>query len=434
MNMIYINYASASWKKGITVKDTYYYLGTERPYPYHYSYPPLISKQTSPPTGYEVAFINYLGRHGSRYLTSNDDINLVLSFLKESANENKITEKGIWLYNQLISYQNFLSPNYGLLAPLGYTQLQEIAWRMYQRYSKVFHNNKKVVAVSTDIPRAIESMEAFLSILNKLIDPKNITMNVNGDVDPILRFFDLNEAYLQYKEDAPWKQCLQEYVNRAAYDIPVLSQYNSGLLASTEVTQSTATALYNIFCNLYNVDYPNFLQDDFNYEELLYYWENENAHQYLEKGPSLPGVTLPIDIAFPLLQDFLTTSDEALNNNQLAAFLRFAHAETIIPFAGILNILNASVQVASCSQIAEIWHDYRISPMAANIQWVFYQKTLGPVLLKVLYNEEEIRLPLSTDIPPYYKWEDVRVYYSKILNSLPIPESPNLIDQVKYFK
>ena len=59
--------------------------------------------------------------------------------------------------------------------------------------------------------------------------------------------------------------------------------------------------------------------------------------------------------------------------------------------------------------------NYRIFPMAANIQFIFYRKNDKDkdVLVKVLLNEDEATLPIASDMAPLYHWKDVREYYLK---------------------
>ena len=65
------------------------------------------------------------------------------------------------------------------------------------------------------------------------------------------------------------------------------------------------------------------------------------------------------------------------------------------------------------------WVNYRIFPMGANIQLVFYRRNTGDkdVLVKVLLNENEATLPIKSDTAPYYKWSEVRDYYIKKIES-----------------
>lgn len=76
-----------------------------------------------------------------------------------------------------------------------------------------------------------------------------------------------------------------------------------------------------------------------------------------------------------------------------------------------LDDCNASL---SLDELADHpWCDFRIIPMAANIQIIFYRSddTRKPLLVKVLLNEHEARLPISSDIEPYYRWSDLKSYY-----------------------
>ncbi len=74
-------------------------------------------------------------------------------------------------------------------------------------------------------------------------------------------------------------------------------------------------------------------------------------------------------------------------------------------------------QVQDLDHLEDYWVNYRIYPMACNIQLVFYRpkKAGAPILVKALLNEKETTMPVKTDQFPYYKWDDVRAYYLKKL-------------------
>ena len=83
----------------------------------------------------------------------------------------------------------------------------------------------------------------------------------------------------------------------------------------------------------------------------------------------------------------------------------------------------ANAKVSDLSKLHEQWTDFKIIPMAANLQIVFYKAAGKPVLVKVLYNEIEQTLPVPCGITderkcpaaPYYRWDDFRKFYSDIL-------------------
>ena len=85
--------------------------------------------------------------------------------------------------------------------------------------------------------------------------------------------------------------------------------------------------------------------------------------------------------------------------------------------------MNTGIETADMENLHKVWRDYEISPMAANVQFVFYKssKKGAPILVKVMLNEIEQKLPVTCDAAtvkncpaaPYYRWEDVRTFYSK---------------------
>lgn len=55
-----------------------------------------------------------------------------------------------------------------------------------------------------------------------------------------------------------------------------------------------------------------------------------------------------------------------------------------------------------------MWQVHRVSPMAANVQFVFFRNPAGDVLVRILHNERDAGLPLGGG--PYYRWETFRDY------------------------
>lgn len=78
------------------------------------------------------------------------------------------------------------------------------------------------------------------------------------------------------------------------------------------------------------------------------------------------------------------------------ANFRFAHAETVIPFVSLMGIEKTDVQVCRPDSVSVYWKDYEISPMAANVQWLFYRDRDQRIWVKILLNEEAAALPIST--------------------------------------
>ncbi|MGL4738719.1 MAG: hypothetical protein ACRCW2_14800 [Cellulosilyticaceae bacterium] len=404
------------------------YLGTQTPYvfsPTHY---------TRPPQGYKPVYINHIGRHGARYLTNSDGLIRLQETLEDAQIKGALTPAGLTLQKQIARLQEIEKGKYGLLTPSGDQMERGIAKRMYQRFPEVF--GKRVDAVSTYVERTKESMDTFLEELGRYTNADQFVATSNGKIDPILRFFDLNKEYLAYKVSGDWHEMVRSYAGRQEVPKRVLSQFFSpAYMGNIKDPLTLATDLYKAYTNQFDVGENVGLGRYFNPWTLKYFWENGNLEAYLEKGPSIVNQDLPTDIAYPLVADFLITSQQALDEGKRSADLRFAHAETIIPFASLLGIPGASMQTDELGYVPCIWKDYEVAPMAANIQWIFYKKRgTDEILVKVLYNEREVKLPIPSVVAPYYRWGDVRKYYLQKLQTLQIPWNEPLIEQVKNFK
>lgn len=110
----------------------------------------------------------------------------------------------------------------------------------------------------------------------------------------------------------------------------------------------------------------------FTINEWADYWQTQNLRQYMSKSSAPVGKMLPVVIAWPLLAEFIHSTNEVIDGkSDIRANFRFAHAETVIPFVALMGIEKTDVQVSIADSVFRYWKDYEISPMAANVQWVF---------------------------------------------------------------
>lgn len=97
----------------------------------------------------------------------------------------------------------------------------------------------------------------------------------------------------------------------------------------------------------------------------------------------------------------------------MAADLRFAHDVSVMPLAGLMGIEGCS-EIWPLEEVWEHWMASDFTPMACNLQMVFYRRPGSKdILVKFLLNEQERLLngvdPVSG---PYYRWKDVRRHLS----------------------
>lgn len=401
------------------------HLGTQTPYIYQ------KSRYTLPPLGYTPFFINHVGRHGARYLTSAAKITELTYQLNEAETVGALKEEGKELKKKLLAILPIEEKEAGLLTPSGFEMEEGIASRMAVHYPEVF--GRKVIAVSTYVTRAKESMDAFLKQLAKWTPASEFEARSNGKIDPILRFFDLNEAYLNYKVNGKWKEMVRTFETRQDVVTTILCQFfEISFINQMKNPMEFANDLYQVYRNQFDSQKNVGLGTYFTEDWLCYLWENENLIQYLAKGPSYVGQCLPTNIAFALLMDFLNTSEQAIKERNISAQLRFAHAETLIPFTGLLRLLGFFNQTSTMSYVSTLWQDYWVAPMAANLQWIFYENPQEQmILVKMLYNESEVRLPIRSVCGPYYDFRAICTFYIRALQALKLDWGKDLVQMVR---
>ena len=156
------------------------------------------------------------------------------------------------------------------------------------------------------------------------------------------------------------------------------------------------------------------LYDIFTDDEIYSNWLIANARWYIEYGGcALNGSTQPYSQRH-LLKRIIEQADSCIRLKKPGATLRFGHETMVMPLTCLLELNDYGLQESNLERLeSKGWLNYRIFPMGANIQFIFYRKDFDDkdVLVKVLLNENEARLPLPDKTAPYYKWADVRAYY-----------------------
>lgn len=400
------------------------YLGTKQPYS-------VKEISTAPtPNGYKPFFVNHLGRHGSRHLSSPKyDVSLY-ELLSIAEKENAITPEGLKLKNSIAQLMEIEKGNYGLLTEVGVKEQKEIAKRFYENNKEIF--GKDIIASSTYVERAQQSRDAFLEELEQYTPNINFKVSTNNKKDILLRFFDLSPEYEEFSENGSWKKELDTYSKSKNFNNEVLNQlFSKEFIKKLEngefklkdskgktVLKNPTDAVRNLY-DLYIIQAS--IGKDlgfgkyFSEEQLKWYEEVDNLSDFYEKGPGKNGEDIATNIALPLLENFIVTSDEAIKNQNTSANLRFAHAETTIPFITLLDINGYSEKEDNFEKVYDKWLGRDISGMSTNIQWIFYKNDKNDILVKILHNEKDAELPIATSMKPYYKWDDVKNFYTNKL-------------------
>ena len=417
---------------------------------------PVNIKYTKAPAGYKPFYISHYGRHGSRYHHNDEEYKYLFETLAKADSAQKLTETG----KQALAYAKILAtdaaPKKGDLTQVGVSQHEGIANRMYKNFGEIFKDQKvagkkvtpHVKAYASTSGRCIVSMTAFMGELRAHAPNIHPELISGKSYMKFISAFDWNKlnysktkAYTD-ESDKLWKNVnpqplMNKLFNDSSYVVANIEadKFYNRFFEITTSLQGMDKPMLDDIAQAAKVPADSFI-NLFTTEEKIARWKAQNAWWYSLIGTSpLIASNAGINFAKPTLQNILDEADSAVaidtvrgSTETIAATLRFGHDAGLLPLTALMQLPVANAKVSDLSKLHEQWNDFRIIPMAANLQMVFYKAKNKPILVKILYNEIEQTLPIeckaqdnakNAQCPaaPYYRWEDVRNFYSALLKN-----------------
>ena len=374
----------------------------------------LSPKASTPaPKGYEAVYISHYGRHGSRYMTSDKHYRRLRQQLDSALALGILTEYGKDVRIRILTAAADAKGRAGLLTDLGARQHRAIARRMFDNYPELMGQPLTVTANATTSRRVIKSMQSFCGELAELNPAYTITMDAREE----------DHAYLKSNKsipvpDSPTDDAL--YRKLKAFKQKMLSgdPQMKALFTDPEQAKSFidpftfADDLYYVAADMYCLPELHLRFDDlFGEDGMIDGFRAYNASWCLWEG-LMPGAKPSWLRIYPLLENFLDEADAMIASGGSGLRLRFGHDSVVLPFAYVLGFPEATGATDDMENLHLRFSIFRLIPMAANIQLVFYRKSGSrDILVKFLMNENETAIPLKTDCYPYYHWSDVKRYY-----------------------
>jgi len=371
---------------------------------YIYANSPL----TPAPRGYKPFYISHYGRHGSRWLSTADPYVKPYNILREAHAAGKLTAPGVSLYERVSIAAEDAYKRYGDLSELGAIEHRNIAERMFYSFPEVFSTKRgrecNIYSRSTIVPRCILSMAANNERL------KELNPEINMKREATARNIYLNNAYGPSNRDS-----LNAITTSFLADKFDTEYFISTVFTDTEYAKEHVTSpmsfindLYAIASDIQDIPYLNIpMIDVFSQEELFILWQASNFRRYFYfTGQEAR------DSTRLLLRDILDCAEEAIEGQNISADLRFGHDTYISPLLALMDINGVIREESDIVKVYTIWSDFKVSPMGANLQLIFFRNDkTGDIIVKVLHNEKEAEIPVKTDIPTFYHWKDFKAYY-----------------------
>ncbi|MBR1575996.1 MAG: histidine-type phosphatase [Bacteroidales bacterium] len=376
----------------------------------HYAYPGPQTVQMPAPRGYKPFYISHFGRHGSRWHIGNRDYIAPYETLKKAREASALTPLGEAVYRKVEVLEQDGEYRLGELTRLGVKQHQAVARRMYAAFPEVFGKGAKVVANSTLSPRVMMSMFSFCNELKSHNPALEIDLNSSRRDAPFVSHRAKAKGPLSYDPKAE----MQAFSTATTHPERLMDALfaDKAYLRDSVDARELYWQLYYVAEMAQNNELDSLaLTDVFTAEELYSLWAVDNYKEYVAIGPDPRGREVVVESSKPILAHILAKADEAIASGGRGATLRFSHDSYLLPLAVTLGLDGCLGEAQGPETCADVFATYRICPMCANIQLVFFKNRVGDVLVKFLLNENEVGIPLESDLYPYYRWEAVRSYY-----------------------
>ena len=386
------------------------------------AYPGPQKALTPAPAGYTPYYISHYGRHGSRYLLGARDYDMPYNALKKLADAGMLTEKGLEVLDKVGQIREEARGRDGELTQLGAEQHRSIAKRMYERFPEVFKGKTNIDAKSTQVIRCILSMENALLQFATMNPELNITHDASRHDLYYMNYKD--SVLIALRNEAPKAQEFRDFSqkHRTGDRVIDLLFKDKEFLKENKISgHFLVEKIFELASNIQSTELRHKfnMYDLFNEEEVYDLWAGSNAWWYVSYGNSPLSGGIQGYSQRNLVRKIISEADSCLALPHPGATLRYGHDTMVMPLVCLLNLNGYGKQMPLDDLDKNGWLNYRIFPMACNVQFIFYHKNDQDkdVIFKVLLNEDEAQLP---DLKPvqgcYYKWSDFREFFLKKIN------------------
>lgn len=377
-------------------------------------YPKDIRNVNAPDSLIPV-YISHVGRHGSRYPASSANCLKMRKALLLADSVGTLTALGrnlLTLTDKVIAAsQN----RWGSLDSLGQAEQRAIASRMFATFPELFKNGT-VNAISSYSPRAMMSMFSFVHQLDRLNNKMEFITSTGRVNSALMRPFDVDKDYLEFRREDTWQPPYSEYFDQSC----AITAINRVLgrdfpYGDTDTARDLAITEYYVVAGLEAMGMPSAMNTYFTVEEANALWSCFNLRQYLQRTATTVSA-VPADIASQLVMDIITRTDNAIaGTNPAVVDLRFGHAETIMPLVSLLRLPGCYYMTNYFDTVAQHWQDFKIVPMAANVQFILFKAVKsGRYYVRTDVNEVPTTL-LPNDGRVYVPWTVARNYMMRCL-------------------
>ncbi len=365
------------------------------------------------PDSLTPVFVNHIGRHGARFLSSEKKVGDLLSSLEAARTRGSLTRAGEEMAALLQTVREKTDGRWGQLDSLGEAEQRGIASRL-DAMLPGFFSQGSIIAISTFVPRAVASMYGFCHQLGSLNPALQMTASSGREYDSLLRFFDTDRRYADYIRHGGWRKTYDGYSAANVPVAPAIRLVGGG--RPKEELQDITMRVYAVLQSLpaagINAGISRFMTP----EEYRACYLADNLKHALQRTDTRFS-DLPGKAAEGLLREIIDSSEVIVGTAEarrlIRGVFRFAHAETLMPLFSLMGLPGCTVpQDATPQTLADCWNDSFVSPLGANLILVFYAAPSGKAYVQALLNGRQIA-PLPAAASPIVPWTSLRDFWQK---------------------
>ena len=379
-----------------------------------------MPKDTPPPAGKKPFYINHYGCPGAYYLDKSEYYTETYAIFAKADSLGKLTPLGKDVFRRIRLLCEDAKGRYGELTEKGAQQSRALVKQMVERFPDMFTAKGYYSVRSVVENRCILTMQEGLLQLSAMQQPLTARSRVSFQEKP---FMDPEDKLLTSQR--------LDSLTMARFDRFKMLNSDDGRLMGALFNDQNYVITYidanelsrQLFILASDVQHTDIsgvvtLYDIFTPQELHRQWRRQNAWHYINYGGcTLNGGYQPY-LQRALLRNMMHMGDSVMKRYNPLMHLRYTNAHAVMSLACLMDLDGYGLHTANLDSLeAYGWANYRIAPLGGSIEMIHYRSERGDpdVLVKVLLNGHEARLPIKSDCAPYYHWNDVKRYYLRKL-------------------
>ena len=375
---------------------------------------------TPAPDGKKPFYISHFGSCAAYYLESHKDYEAPINAFVKADSMNMLTPLGKDVLRRLRLIEQDAAHRTGEITVNGARQMRQLAQEMVDRFPDIFVDGSYIDARSIVRNHSIMSMQEFMNQIARHKANMELVMKSSHSNDQWMHVEDKELEADRF--NAETKTSYQAYIKANSNNKRLWESLFGSIDYVKEHIDTTKLndQLFTLAGGIQNTPLEGVitLYDIYTPEEIIQHWRLHNAKNYISYGGfELNGGNQPFAQRAPLW-NLLHQGDSIKKLDYPVVHLRYSSRGMVMELICLMELNGYGLKTPDLNQLEKQgWANYRIAPFGSSVQVVYYRKdkTDDNILIKVLLNGQEARLPIKTDCAPYYHWEDVKRYYLRKL-------------------